>query len=318
MDIVLAGSIAIDYLMRFPGHFKDSLIEQSLDKISISLLADEMQKLDGGVSANIAYTMALLGGKPRLFGTVGQDFGEYRQRLEAVGVDTSNVVQLDDVFTGSFFVNTDLDNNQIAFFYAGAMGLAGNYGLDRLSAKPDLVVVSPNAPDAMQRHAAEAAAQGIPYFYDPSQQVPRLSGEMLKAGIDGCTYLACNEYEWEVIQKNTGYTLDNLLAKNLTFIHTLGGDGTNIYSAGEIIHVPVVPPTQINDPTGAGDAFRGGFLRGLELGLGLEIAGQMGTLCASYCLERVGTQTHHFSLAEFVERFRQHYDDKGALDALLA
>jgi adenosine kinase len=319
MDILLAGSIAYDYLMRFPGRFRDTLIEQSLDKISVSFLADEMTRHYGGVSANIAYTLGLLGGRPRLFGTVGRDFGEYRQHLEAVGVDTSGVILLEDVFTGSFFVNTDLDNNQIATFYAGAMGEAGRFSItDHAGSKPDLVVISPNDPSAMLNQARECAQAGIPFMFDPSQQVARLDGDGLRLGIDHCTYLACNEYEWEVIQQRTGYTIDALQAKNIVFIHTLGADGTNIYHEGAVDHIPALPPAKLCDPTGAGDAFRAGLLRGISLGLPWAIAGRIGALSATYALEHKGPQNHRFSLSEFVARYRTSHDDAGALDSLLA
>jgi adenosine kinase len=318
MDIVLAGSIAFDYLMRFPGRFKDSLVEQSLDKVSLSFLVEDMHRHDGGVSANIAYTMGLLGGRPRLFGTVGRDFGEYRGRLEAAGVDCSTVVMIEEVFTGSFFSNTDIENNQIASFYAGAMGLAGGYGLlQTVKTKPDLVMISPNAPDAMESQVEECRQAGIPYFFDPSQQVARLNGEALLRGIEGAYALACNEYEWEVIQRHTGYTVDKLHAQGCIFVHTLGEDGANIYTNGDVVHIPVCPPKQLVNPTGAGDAFRAGLLRGIQLNLPLDVAGRMGSVCAAYALEYVGTQNHVFTRAEFVGRYRAQFDDHGALDSLL-
>jgi len=319
MKILLAGSIAFDYLMSFPGKFKDTLIEQSLDKISVSFLVDEMVKHNGGVSANIGYTMALLGSKPMIFGTVGIDFEPYRQHLERVGVDCSTVRVIDGVFTGSFFANTDTDNNQIASFYAGAMGLAHRYNIaDVVSENPDLVVISPNDPVAMSNQIDECRANNIPYLFDPSQQVARVDDEFLQRGIEGCAMLACNEYEWEVIQKRTNYTIDTIKENGHIFIHTLGEDGANIYSGNEVIHIPTMSPNKITEPTGAGDAFRAGLLRGYELGLPWEIAGRMGSLCAAYDLEFSGTQNHTFTISEFVERYRQSHDDEGALDALLA
>ncbi|MFP4324190.1 MAG: carbohydrate kinase family protein [Anaerolineales bacterium] len=320
MDILLSGSIAYDYLMRFPGRFRELLVEQSLDKVSLSFLAEDMQRHDGGVSANIAYTMALLGGRPRLFGTVGHDFEDYRERLEAVGVDTSTVIVIDTVFTGSFFANTDLDNNQIAFFYAGAMGLAGEYGIfDVVHSAPDMVVISPNDPRGMARHVDECKAHNIRYIYDPSQQVARLNGDELRHGIEGCYLLACNEYEWEIIQNQTGFTVDSLRDAGITFVHTLGKDGANIYTSDETIHIPAFIPNEITDPTGAGDAFRGGLLSGLSHGFDWAVSGRMGALMGAYALENFGTQAHHPTPAEFVARFRQEskFDDGGQLDVLL-
>ena len=317
MDILLAGSIAYDYLMRFPGKFSDSLIEQSLDKVSLSFLVEEMHKHDGGVSANIAYTLALLGARPRLFGTVGRDFGDYGKRLEAVGVDTSTVVVIEEVFTGSFFANTDQDNNQIASFYSGAMAFAGDHSIESVTKDmPDLVVISPNDPRAMNNQVGECSEKGIAYLFDPSQQVARLDGEVLRRGIEGCSILASNEYEWEVIQKNAGLTLDDLSGK--IFVHTLGADGANIYTNGDVIHIPTVKPQKIADPTGAGDAFRAGFLRGLSIDAPLDVAGRMGSLAGTYALEYIGTQNHKFTTDEYVSRFREHFDDQGVLDTLLA
>jgi len=318
MEILLAGSIAYDYLMRFPGRFTDMLIEQSLDKVSLSFLVEDMHRHDGGVSANIAYTMALLGKRPRLFGTVGKDFGDYRQRLEKAGVDTSTVVVIDEVFTGSFFANSDLDNNQIASFYAGAMTYASRYSIGDVTEKtPDLVVISPNDPAAMLNQVAECQHHNIKYVFDPSQQVARLDGEALTRGIAGCYMLACNEYEWEVIQRHTPYTIDRIQEEGHVFVHTLGADGANIYYNGSVEHIPVFKPRQIVDPTGAGDAFRAGLLVGWSLGLPWGIAGRMGALAGTYALEYIGTQNHTFAVSEFVERFRSQYDDAGALTALL-
>lgn len=318
MDILVSGSIAYDYLMRFPGKFTDSLVEQKLDKVSLSFLVDDMTRHYGGAAANIVYTLALLGYKPKLMGTAGQDFQMYRERLDALGVDTSTVIQLDHVFTASFFCNTDVDNNQIASFYAGAMGLAGNYGLsDVIKSKPDLVLISPDDPAAMQRRVRECREQNIPYLFDPSQQVARVSGDFLREGVEGCYMLLCNEYEWEVIQKNTGLTLDELQQAGKIFVHTLGADGANIYTDNQVFHIPVFQPAQTADPTGAGDAFRGGLLRGLSLNLPWEVAGRMGALSACYALEHIGAQNHHFTLEQFIARYRTQADDQGALDALL-
>jgi sugar/nucleoside kinase (ribokinase family) len=220
MDIALAGSIAYDYIMRFPGKFADHIIPEKIDKISLSFLVDEMTKHWGGVSANIAYTLAMLKLEPRpkLVGTAGKDFGDYRDWLENVGVDTSTVRQIDSVFTASFFVNTDTVNNQIASFYTGAMAFAKEYTLaELLPQQPDLVVISPNDPLAMQQQVAECAASGIPFMYDPSQQVARFDGEPLKKGIEAAQILICNEYEFELIMQKTGLSREAI-------IEQVGGD----------------------------------------------------------------------------------------------
>ena len=317
MDLIITGSIAYDYLMRFPGHFSEHLIKDQLHQLSVSFLVDDMTKHWGGNAANIAYSAALLGLKPHVMGTVGRDFPDYRAWLESAGVDTSTVRQIDEVFTASFFVNTDLDNNQIASFYTGAMAYAKNFSLaDVYASKPDMVVISPNDPTAMVNLARECRERGIHFLYDPSQQVPRLSGDDLREGMQGAYALVVNAYESEVIQQKTGYTLSDLQDAVEILVITQGADGVYIYHNGELVTVPAFPVEHVADPTGAGDAFRGGFLRGLASGWPLQMAAKTGSLCATYALEQTGTQNHHFSLAEFTARFRQSADDEGLLDTL--
>ena len=317
MDILVTGSIAYDYLMRFPGRFKDSLIAGSLDKISVSFLVDDMTRHFGGIAPNIAYTMALLGERPRIMGTAGKDFGPYRDWLEKAGVDTSTVVVIDDLFTASFFANTDLDNNQIASFYAGAMGVAGDYGIqDVTDEMPDLVVISPNAPDAMHNLINECTALGLPFLYDPSQQTARLDGEALLHGIKRCSMLTCNEYEWEMIENKTGLTLPEVIEMGITLVITKGKEGAHIYDDGDTYFIPPFQEVEIVDPTGVGDAFRAGLLVGISNNWSWDIAGRIGSLAATYVLEENGTQGHVFSVDEFVERFREEYDDQGLLEKI--
>lgn len=318
MNIIITGSIAYDYLMRFPGRFTDHFLEDQLHQVSLSFLVDDMTKHWGGVAANIAYTAALLGLQPRLMGTVGRDFADYRHWLESVGVDTSTVRQIDEVFTASFFCNTDVENNQIASFYAGAMAYAREYRLQDVSDKtPDMVVISPNDPLAMQQLAEECRQRSIRFIYDPSQQVPRLTGEELAQGLEGAYAMIVNAYEAEVICSKTGKTLTDLRNDIDILVITQGKAGSTIYLNGDIIRIPAFPVDSIKDPTGAGDAFRGGFLRGLASQWPLELCAQVGSLCASYVLEQVGTQNHRFTVQEFIERFRTHFDDTGQLDTLL-
>jgi len=318
LDIIVTGSIAYDYLMRFPGHFKEHILREKLDQVSLSFLVEDMTRHYGGVAANIAYTMALLGIRPKLFGTVGQDFGDYRTRLETSGVDTSTVRQINEVFTASFFVNTDLDNNQIASFYSGAMALARNYALaDVYDGTAPLVIISPNDPLAMQNYARECRERGFRFIYDPSQQVPRLSGEELRDGLQGAYAMVVNQYEVDMICEKTGLNVLELRQMINVLVITHGREGSTIYVGDQVISVPVVPPTAIVDPTGGGDAYRAGLLCGILHGWDWKLAGEVGALCATYTLEQVGTQTHHFTVESFIARFREHFDDGGVLDVLL-
>ncbi len=318
MDIVVTGSIAYDYLMRFPGRFADHLIAEQLHQISVSFLVDDMTKHWGGVAANIAFTLAMLGMRPKLMGTVGRDFADYRVWLERAGVDTSSVKQIDEVFTASFFVNTDLDNNQIASFYTGAMAYARDYSLaDALPNKPDLVVISPNDPQAMMNIARECRERNIRFVYDPSQQVPRLTGEELARDMQGAYAMVVNGYEAEIICKKTGQTLNDLRRAIEILVITQGKRGSHLYLNGDFVHVPAFPAHAIKDPTGGGDAFRAGLLRGIAAGWPIELSAQVGSLCATYALEHVGTQNHHFTPRSFIDRFRSEYNDQGLLDTLL-
>jgi adenosine kinase len=318
-DIIVTGSIAYDYLMRFPGRFTEYLIPDQLHQVSLSFLVDEMTKHWGGVAANIAYTLALLGIKPKLHGTVGRDFGDYKLWLENAGVDCSTVREIPDVFTASFFVNTDLDNNQIASFYGGAMRFARDFQIaDIYDGIPDLVVISPNDPLAMINLAEECRARGIRFVYDPSQQVPRLDGAELRKGMEGAYAMIVNAYEAEMIGEKTGLKLDDLRREIDILIITRGKAGSTIYTNGDEIKVGVFPAKGIKDPTGGGDAFRAGLLCGIMKGLPLATCAQVGSLCATYVLEHVGTQSHRFTLTEFIERYRTHFDDAGLLDQLQA
>jgi adenosine kinase len=317
MRIICNGSIAYDYLMTFPGHFKEHIIPDRLDTISLSFLVDSMVRQRGGVAPNIAYTLALLGEKPYLMGTAGEDFSDYRLWLESKGIDCSLVKVIPGEYTASFFANTDLSNNQICSFYTGAMAYAAKYSLDAVKEKPDLVVISPNDPTGMDNYVKECHEKGLAYMYDPSQQIVRLSGEQLRRGVIGAQSLFVNEYEFDLIQKHTGLKADQIRESVDILVVTLGEKGSVIYSKGQIYQIAVVTPEKIVDPTGVGDAFRGGFLKGMCMGFDLQICGQMGSVAAAYCLEQRGTQSHDYTVQEFVNRYRQHFKDQGVLDALL-
>ena len=318
MDILLTGSVAYDYLMTFPGLFKEQILPERLGSISLSFLVDSMTKQRGGVAPNIAYTLALLGGHPRVMATVGEDFGDYRAWLEEKGVDTSLMEVVPGLFTASFFATTDRDSAQIASFYPGAMGRAATQSLTELASRPDLVVVSPNAPDAMMKFPAECRQLGLKYLYDPSQQVLRLEGAELARDMECATFLFCNDYEFGLISKKTGWDLRQILQHVKVVVVTRGKDGANLYTDGEDIFIPTVPEREIVDPTGVGDAFRGGFLTGYSLGFDWKLCGEIGSLAAVYCLEQRGPQAHAYTRQEFITRFREHFDDGGKLDKIIS
>lgn len=320
MDILLTGSVAFDYLMTFPGYFRDHILPERLESLSLSFLVDTMVRHRGGIAPNIAYSLALLGEHPRLWATVGEDFEEYRLFLETHGIDTSGARVIPGIFTASFFVNTDRSNAQIASFYPGAMAYAGQLSLHELeSNRPDLVVISPNDPGAMELYVRECQQLGIPYIYDPSQQLVRMTAEPVLEGLNGTLALFVNDYEYALIQKMTGKSAKDVLANRpgAFVVVTRGEKGTTVFTKEGTFEIPIVPPKEILDPTGVGDAFRGGYLTGYSHGFPVTICGQMGALAATYCLEQKGPQGHHYTTAEFVGRFREHFNDQGLLDGLV-
>jgi adenosine kinase len=317
MEILLTGSVAYDYLMTFPGLFKEQILPERLEKISLSFLVDSMSRQRGGVAPNIAYTMALLGESPRVMATVGDDFAEYRSFLENKGVDTTLMEVVPGLFTASFFATTDRSNAQLASFYPGAMGVAARQSILQVTPRPDLVIISPNAPEAMTKFVAECRKAKIPCLYDPSQQILRLDGSELVRDMEGAHFLFVNDYEFELIAKKTGWDMAQILKHVKVVVVTRGKDGADLYTRGEQVFIPTVPERQILDPTGVGDAFRGGFLAGYAHGWDWTLCGQVGSLAAVYCLEQKGPQNHVYTRAEFVKRFREHFDDGGKLNALV-
>jgi len=250
--------------------------------------------------------------------TVGQDFGEYRAWLESEGIDTSATVEVPEEFTSSFFVNTDMENNQIASFYLGAMGRAGELSFYDLDTRAiEIAIVAPNAPAAMIRYPRECQELGVPYIYDPSQQIVRLSAEELMAGTRGARLLIVNDYEFGMIRNKTGLSEQELLALPETTIITRGEAGSTVYDGDLVLQIPSVAPDPLAEPTGVGDAYRAGVIKGLLRGCSWETTGRIAALAATYVLEQYGTQNHRYSLAEFAARYRRVFGNTGGLEALL-
>ena len=318
MNIVITGSVAYDYLMVFPGYFRDHILPDKLETITLSFLVESMVRLRGGTAPNIAYTLSLLGGNPRILAAVGEDFEEYRLWLESKGVDTSGARVIPGVYTASFFANTDRANTQIASFYPGAMAYASQLSWKDLSGPPaDLVVISPNDPGAMLHYVDECQQLHIPYLFDPSQQIVRLTAGDVRRGIEGALALFVNDYEFALIQKMTGMTAADMMGKVRFMVVTRGERGASVYAGDQEFSIPILPPERIADPTGVGDAFRGGFLTAYSHGLDWETCGRMGALAATYCLEHIGPQGHSYTPNEFVERYRRYYEDRGKLNVLI-
>ena len=309
MRLIVTGSIAFDYLMSFPGKFTEHLLPEHMHRVSLSFLVDTMDKRRGGCAPNIAYTLALLGERPMLMATAGQDFSDYRLWLDATGIDTSLVKIVPDKFTASFFCSTDQANNQIASFYTGAMANAGELSFRTIPKLADdgLVIISPNDPDAMVQYAQECSTLGIRYIWDPGQQCTRMDGRQLAEGVTGAFMVIVNDYELELLRQKTGMDEEDLQRQAELLVVTRGEHGCTILTKGRSVDVPAVRPERIEDPTGVGDAFRGGFMKGLASGHPYEVCGRMGSVAATYALEYLGGTSHAYSWGEFSARYEKHF-----------
>jgi adenosine kinase len=296
--------------MRFPGRFAEQLLADQLERVSLSFLVDELVIRRGGVAANICYGLGRLGLHPVLVGAVGEDFADYRSWLDRHGVDTASVRVGDIAHTARFVCTTDDDLCQIASFYPGAMADARNIELrpvaDRFGGL-DLVVVSPNDPEAMVRHTDECRERGYAFAADPSQQLARMAGADIRRLVDGATYLMCNDYEKALLESKTGWSDAEVLDRVGVRVTTHGADGVAVETAGSAIRVPVVPARLTPDPTGVGDAFRAGFFAGRSWDLSLERSAQIGCLLATLVLETAGAQEYEVEPTEAVKRLGETY-----------
>jgi len=305
--IVVAGSIAYDYIMVFPGQFKDHILADKVHVLSVSFLVESMKRMRGGTGPNIAYNLALLGERPTVMGTVGEDFSEYRTWLENAGVDTGLFKVIEGDFTASCFINTDLSDNQITAFYPGAMAQAHRQRLPLDGHRPDFVIIAPNDPAAMAQLVIECQTNNIPYLYDPSMQAPRMNGPELLAGCRSAAALIGNDYEFAMMAEKIGCTEEELHQVVGLTVVTKGGEGATIYQNGQVYEIPAAKPTIVADPTGAGDAFRAGFVRGYLAGLPMPVTGRIASLTACYAIEHHGTQEHRHTKAEFMARYEENF-----------
>jgi len=316
MRIGVAGSVGLDHLMTFPGKFTDSLVAGSLEKVSLSFLVDGLEVRRGGCAANISFGMANLGLNPVLIAAVGKDWADYDAWLSRHGVDTSHVLVSQQQYTAHFTVTTDTELNQIASFFPGAMSEARNIELQPIMDKTgrfDLIVISPDDPEAMLRHTEVALANGIAVAADPSQQMARMSGDEIRKLIEGATYLFMNEYELALAIQKTGWSDHEILQKVKYRVITLGSAGARVESiGGEFIKVTCAKEKAKIDPTGVGDSFRSGFVAGLAWSLSHERCAQLGSMIATYVIETMGTQEYRFTKSEFVERFADTYGQAAA------
>lgn len=321
MRLIVTGSLAYDYIMDFPGYFKDHILPEKAHILSVSFLVDSMRKMRGGVAGNIAYNLALLGEQPLIFGTVGQDFADYRAWLDSHGVDTTRIVAIEGEFSSSCFITTDKADNQIVAFYAGAMGHARELSLHSLNPTPDdLLLISPCDSESMHRLAVEAQELGVPYVFDPGKQTPRMEAEHIEVGIRGARYLVGNDYEFGMMARKLETSEEELIASAPLTVVTRGEQGSSIYvnSTHQRVDIPVAPPQEVRDPTGAGDAFLAGLVYGFKNELPHEITGRIAALAASYAIEKRGCQEHYYTFESFTARYADTFGSSEWFEALTA
>ena len=318
MPLLIAGSIATDHLMTFGGKFADSLVVEQLDKLSVSFLVNDLEIRRGGCAGNICFGLGQLGLSPVLVGAAGEDFADYRSWLERHRVDCESVHISQDKHTARFVCTTDSTMAQFASFYPGAMSEARMIELEPIARRvgePTFVLIGPDDPEGMVRHTNECRQRGYDFVADPSQQLAFGEGDMIRQLIEGAAYLFSNEYESHLIQSKTGWSAQEVLDRVGTQVVTLGAAGVRVVSnTAETVEVKAVPGVVAVEPTGVGDAFRSGFLAGLEWGLPHERSAQVGCVLAAYVVEQVGTQEYTFTPSQFIARLAEAYGDDAAAD----
>lgn len=310
MAIYVSGSLAFDRIMTFHGNFKDHILMDKLHMLNVSFMVDSMDERRGGCAGNIAYSLALLGEKPIIVSSAGRDFETYAKNLAALGLPLDGITRYDDIFTALCYITTDMNSNQITGFYPGAMARSSDYNFPDLNADADVAIVSPGNVEDMCRLPAFFREHGVRYIFDPGQQLPVIPPDALRSAIEGAYALITNDYELNMICKATGLSEDSLVGRALWLVTTFGSDGARVRGTdGTDIIIPALAVEKIVDPTGAGDAQRAGFLKGLVSGLSVPEAAKIGSIAASFAIERLGTQEHNYSHDDFRQRYQRLFDE---------
>jgi adenosine kinase len=305
MSALICGSFAYDTIMVFPGHFKNEILPDKVHILNVAFLVQKLRREFGGTAGNIAYNLKLLGGEPLPMGTVGNDFDKYAAWMDQCGISRQYVKTVDDHYTAQAYITTDLDDNQITAFHPGAMSFAHMQSVPKKGIK--VGTVSPDGRDGMLQHAEQFADNGVPFLFDPGQGLPMFNGDELRVFINQASYIAVNDYESELLVQRTGWTLKQIAERVDALIVTKGAKGADIYAKRKVHHIPCAKAESLTDPTGCGDAFRGGLLYGLLRGMDWETTGRVASLMGAYNIERPGTQNHRFTMAEFKARFKKEF-----------
>ncbi len=313
MKILISGSIALDRIMLYNGRFADVIRPEKLHVLSLSVLIDQLRETRGGVAANIAYTLALFGEKPILFGSVGTNAREYMEVLGHLGVDISHV-HYSKLPTATYSVITDKADCQVGGFYPGAMSDASSLSISEFSEENVFVVISPHDPKQMSIQVQECVKLQKPFFYDVGQQVTNITKEDLLAGLHQTKLLIVNDYEMGVIEEKAGISQDELVKMIPTVVVTLGERGSVVWQQGKRSTVAAIVSIDIQDPTGAGDAFRAGFLYGMMHDADPVTCAQLGSTAATYCIESTGTQEHFFTKEQFREKYKKQFGTTSLLE----
>ena len=306
MSALITGSFAYDTIMVFSGQFKNEILPDKVHMLNVSFLVPQLRREFGGCAGNIAYNLNLLGGAALPMGTVGKDFGPYAEWMDKQGIKRDYVKEISASYTAQAYITTDLDDNQITAFHPGAMGDAHTQVVPT-DGTIKIGTVSPDGRDGMIQHSKQFAAAGIPFLFDPGQGLPMFGGDDLKTFIQEANYMAVNDYEMELVMSKTGLSLSAIASQLDALIVTKGAKGADIITAKKTYEIPVAQAQSLADPTGCGDAFRGGLLYGLLNGMDWDTAGRIGSLLGAYNIERPGTQNHKFTMENFRARFEQEF-----------
>ncbi|SNS27304.1 adenosine kinase [Humidesulfovibrio mexicanus] len=307
MQLYVSGSVALDRIMNFPGKFSDHILPDKIHILNVCFLVDGLCEFFGGTAGNIAYNLALLGEKPLILGCAGRDFAPYAERLRGLGLPLDGIRSVESQFTAGAYITTDQADNQITGFNPGAMREPCGYRFPDRHDGSVMGIVSPGNVQDMVELPAYFKKAGIPYIFDPGQQITALTGEQMAQAIEGSFALCTNDYELELVIKATGLSRAELLKRTGALVTTLGEEGSLIAQGAQETRVPVVKVDKALDPTGAGDAYRAGLLKGLCLGEPLAKAAELGSVCAAFCVASKGTQEHRFSMEDFNASLSAHF-----------
>lgn len=307
MHTLICGSVAYDTIMVFNDRFKQHILPDQIHILNVSFLVPDMRREFGGCAGNIAYSLAMLGGKPLAMATVGsEDFSAYEKRFDALGLSRAHVKEVPGSFTAQAFITTDLDDNQITAFHPGAMS---HSHLNHISDAKDVAlgIVAPDGRDGMLQHAREFHEAGIPFIFDPGQGLPMFDGADLNRFIDMATYVTVNDYEARLVQERTGETAEALAKKVKAFIITRGGDGSTVFTDGKRIDIPSAKAQALVDPTGCGDAYRAGLLYGIVNGIDWPLTGRLASLIGAIKIAQRGAQNHRFTRNDIEAQFKDAF-----------